>query len=70
LHDRHAGLGEGGVQGVGVVGLEPQRDPPAQPVDRVQVDGGLADRQRIGEVANTTALGGLWGARRSPSCWV
>src|SRR5580658_906476 len=39
--DPHPGLDKPVVQGLGVVGLEPQCDAPAETLDRLQVNGGL-----------------------------
>jgi hypothetical protein len=41
--DSNAGLNKSIVQGLGVIGFEPQCDAPAQMLDRIQVDGGLTN---------------------------
>jgi hypothetical protein len=41
--DSNSGMNKPIVQGLGVIGLEPQCHPPAEMLDRLQVKGGLAN---------------------------
>jgi hypothetical protein len=66
--DSNPGINKSIVQGLWVIGLEPQCDAPAETLDRLQVNGGLTNGKGNRSVAKTTASGGLWTARSRPSC--
>jgi hypothetical protein len=44
----NAGINKPIVQGLGVIGFEPQRDAPAETVDRMQINGGLTNGEGNG----------------------
>jgi len=44
--DPNPGANEPVVQSLGIIGLHPERNPPAEMLDRLQVDGGLAHGER------------------------